>query len=151
MKISLHIDVKLENPYNYCNLRKIIFYQYLPRFVGIMNQMGARFDRLRYWNYSSFFFRDFSCRRLQQCLPFTVLKLYITIEHTHTVFISCNSTCRLRYWNIVLIVNTACNTVMMLQQCLPLAVLKQKEEVKEDPKSEARCNSTYRLRYWNSE
>ena len=63
-------------------------------------------------------------RTLQQYLPLAVLKLYITIEHTHTVFISCNSTCRLRYWNIVLIVNTACNTVMMLQQCLPFTVLK---------------------------
>jgi len=36
-----------ENPYNYCILRKIIFLQYLPISIGLVDQMGARFDRLR--------------------------------------------------------------------------------------------------------
>lgn len=42
------IDVKLINPYNNCILRKIIFFQYLPTSIGLVDQMGARFDRLRY-------------------------------------------------------------------------------------------------------
>ena len=35
------------NPYNNCILRKIIFFQYLPTSIGLVDQMGARFDRLR--------------------------------------------------------------------------------------------------------
>lgn len=42
------IDVKLINPYNNCILRKIIFFQYLPTSIGLVDQMGACFDRLRY-------------------------------------------------------------------------------------------------------
>ena len=42
------IDVKLRNSYNNCILRKIIYHQYLPMLIGISDQMGARFDRLRY-------------------------------------------------------------------------------------------------------
>ena len=43
-----NIDVKIRNPYNNCILRKIIYHQYLPMLIGISDQMGARFDRLRY-------------------------------------------------------------------------------------------------------
>ena len=63
-----------------------------------------------------------SWRRLQQCLPFTVLK---PINKDLTLFISlfrCNSAYRLRYWNQrkkVIFVEISC------------------------------CNSAYRLRYWN--
>ena len=42
-----NIDVKIRNPYNNCILRKIIYYQYSPMLIGISDQMGARFDRLR--------------------------------------------------------------------------------------------------------
>ena len=45
--MNLIIDAKSINPYNNCNLRKIIYHQYLPMLIGIFNQMGARFDRLR--------------------------------------------------------------------------------------------------------
>ena len=47
-KMNLIIDAKSINPYNNCNLRKIIYHQYLPMFNGISDQLGARFDRLRY-------------------------------------------------------------------------------------------------------
>lgn len=47
-KMNRVIDVKLINPYNNCILRKIIFLQYLPTSIGLVDQMGARFDRLRY-------------------------------------------------------------------------------------------------------
>ena len=46
--MNLIIDVKPINPYNDCILRKIIFIQYLPIFIGLVDQMGTRFDRLRY-------------------------------------------------------------------------------------------------------
>ena len=46
--MNLIIDAKSINPYNNCNLRKIIYHQYLPMFNGISDQLGARFDRLRY-------------------------------------------------------------------------------------------------------
>ena len=46
-KMNLIIDAKSINPYNNCNLRRIIYQQYLPMLIGIFDQMGARFDRLR--------------------------------------------------------------------------------------------------------
>ena len=46
-KMNLIIDAKSINPYNNCNLRKIIYHQYLPMLIGISDQLGARFDRLR--------------------------------------------------------------------------------------------------------
>ena len=46
-KMNLIIDAKSINPYNNCNLRKIIYYQYLPMLIGIFDQMGAQIDRLR--------------------------------------------------------------------------------------------------------
>ena len=46
--MMMNIDVKIRNPYNNCILRKIIYHQYLPMLIGISDQMGTRFDRLRY-------------------------------------------------------------------------------------------------------
>ena len=46
-KMNLIIDAKSINPYNNCNLRKIIYHQYLPMLIGIFDQMGAQIDRLR--------------------------------------------------------------------------------------------------------
>ena len=45
--MNLIIDAKSINPYNNCNLRKIIYHQYLPMLIGIFDQMGAQIDRLR--------------------------------------------------------------------------------------------------------
>ena len=41
------IDVKLRNSYNNCILRKIIYPQYLPMLIGILDPLGAQTDRLR--------------------------------------------------------------------------------------------------------
>lgn len=41
------IDVNLINPYNNCILGNIIFLQYLSISIGLVDQMGACFDRLR--------------------------------------------------------------------------------------------------------
>ena len=46
--MNLIIDVKSRNPYNDGILRRIIFFQYLPTSIGLVDQMGTRFDRLRY-------------------------------------------------------------------------------------------------------
>ena len=46
-KMNLIIDAKSINPYNNCNLRKIIYHQYLPMLIGIFDQLGAQIDRLR--------------------------------------------------------------------------------------------------------
>ena len=101
--MNLIIDAKSINPYNNCNLRKIIYHQYLPMLIGIFNQMGARFDRLRcevcqnlilspmntgllryavataltVHGIETFVDHRILCRFdwLQQHLPFTVLKL----------------------------------------------------------------------------
>ena len=42
-----NIDVKFRNPYNNCILRKIIYHQYLPMLIGILDPLGAQTDRLR--------------------------------------------------------------------------------------------------------
>ena len=46
-KMNRVIDVKLINPYNNCILGNIIFLQYLSISIGLVEQMGAYFDRLR--------------------------------------------------------------------------------------------------------
>ena len=97
-----NIDAKFKKPYNNCNLRKIIYHQYLPMFMSIFNLRGAQTDRFRYEVFQNLFFssmntgflRDtvatvptvygietnhicnirFSLGKLQQYLPFTVLK-----------------------------------------------------------------------------
>ena len=46
-KMNRVIDVKLINPYNNCILGNIIFLQYLSISIGLVDQMGACFDRLR--------------------------------------------------------------------------------------------------------
>ena len=46
--MNLIVDVKPINPYNNRILRNIIFLQYLPISIGLVDQMGTRFDRLRY-------------------------------------------------------------------------------------------------------
>ena len=53
--MNLIIDVKPINPYNDCILRNIIFLQYLPISIGLVDQMGTRFDRLRYEVFQNLF------------------------------------------------------------------------------------------------
>ena len=42
-----NIDVKIRNPYNNCILRKIIYHQYLPMLIDILDPLGTKTDRLR--------------------------------------------------------------------------------------------------------
>ena len=45
--MNLIIDVNPINPYNDGILRNIIFLQYLPISIGLVDQMGTCFDRLQ--------------------------------------------------------------------------------------------------------
>ena len=51
-----NIDAKFKKPYNNCNLRKIIYHQYLPMFMSIFKLMGAQTDRFRYEVFQNLFF-----------------------------------------------------------------------------------------------
>ena len=111
-KMNLIIDAKSINPYNNCNLRKIIYHQYLPMLIGIFDQMGAQIDRLRcevcqnlflspmntgllryavataltVYGIETFKFFTFRLKyhyKLQQRLPFTVLKLDLSFRYIH--------------------------------------------------------------------
>ena len=122
-KMNRVIDVKLINPYNNCILGNIIFHQYLSISIGLVDQMGLCFYRLRCEVFQNLILRlmntgfvrpavatvltvygietkiHYSLYRhqylLQQYLPFTVLKQgkYGTAH----IILSCNSTYRLRY------------------------------------------------------
>ena len=50
-----NIDAKFKKPYNNCNLRKIIYHQYLPMFMSIFNLRGAQTDRFRYEVFQNLF------------------------------------------------------------------------------------------------
>ena len=111
---------------------------------------------------------------LQQYLPFTVLKRSplifqrLDVEYVATVLtvygietlrnliillvliMSCNSTYRLRYWNIRMrnlqnVLLWSCNSTYRLRYW------NRKEELIKQLQAEIGCNSTYRLRYWNLE
>ena len=112
--------------------------------------------------------------KLQQCLPFTVLKLIILCIHVMiflslvatvlTVYgietqlhlqhrfysICCNSAYRLRYWNLSLNLPSnlgflqRCNSAYRLRYWNPVPACFKLENT-----LQWSCNSTYRLRYWN--
>ena len=98
------IDVNLINPYNNCILGNIIFLQYLSISIGLVDQMGPCFYRLRCEVFQNLILSPMNTgfvrpavatvltvygietpqyqaskilrhNRLQQYLPFTVLKL----------------------------------------------------------------------------
>ena len=100
-KMNRVIDVKLINPYNNCILGNIIFHQYLSISIGLVDQMGLCFYRLRCEVFQNLILRLMNTgfvrpavatvltvygietwlqplalepKRLQQYLPFTVLK-----------------------------------------------------------------------------
>ncbi len=106
-KMNRVIDVKLINPYNNCILGNIIFLQYLSISIGLVEQMGTCFYRLRCEVSQNLFLSPmntgfvrsavatvltvygietiilteiayYPIRGLQQCLPFTVLKHFNT-------------------------------------------------------------------------
>ena len=69
--------------------------------------------------------------KLQQCLPFTVLKLIIHTMIFANCMVGCNSAYRLRYWNDILVALPTLNSTIWLQQCLPFTVLKLHNDLEE--------------------
>ena len=144
------------NPYNNCILRKIIFFQYLPTSIGLVDQMGASFEsfrgcnstyRLRYWNASR------TSKVTSPLLVATVL-----------------TACGIETFHLPSLHEVESS---LLQQYLPLAVLKlnifdlfvirtdivatvltacgiETVDYPLSPCTSIGCNSTYRLWYWNS-
>ena len=105
--------------------------------------------RLRYWNtmvISTKMIFNFS--RLQQCLPFTVLKLnLIFYSFFFNFLLSCNSAYRLRYWNHPEAFTTyICNvaTVPIIVYGIEIQYMQLHTYF-----IYPRCNSTYCLQYWN--
>ena len=149
-------------------LLKPIFkpYEYWPSEACCCNSAY----RLRYWNNIISVIKS-SLIKLQQCLPFTVLKPYHRIMLVSFDWISCNSAYRLRYWNVS--TGVFPQSIILLQQCLPFTVLKLTTTLHKNTQRVAtvltvygietssifplsvallmRCNSAYRLRYWNTD
>ena len=95
-----NIDVKFRNPYNNCILRKIIYHQYLPMLIGILDPLGAQTDRLRCEVYQNLILSPMNTGPLRPAVA-TVLTVY-GIEtnlcyDVHFAVLSCNSAYRLRY------------------------------------------------------
>ena len=96
-----NIDVKIRNPYNNCILRKIIYHQYLPMLIGISDQMGTRFDRLRYEVFQNLILSPMNTGLLRPAVA-TVLTVHGietdgTIDFAALRSPSCNSPYRSRY------------------------------------------------------
>ena len=69
------IDVNLINPYNNCILGNIIFLQYLSISIGLVDQMGVRFDRLRCEVFQNLFLSPMNTGLLRHAVA-TALTVY---------------------------------------------------------------------------
>ena len=95
------IDVKFRNPYNNCILSKIIFHQYLPKFIRTFDLMGSQTDRFRYEVFQNLILRPMNTGLLRPAVA-TVPTVYGIETYFPKFFIlylfyGCNSTYRLRY------------------------------------------------------
>ena len=97
-----NIDVKFRNPYNNCILRKIIYHQYLPMLIGILDPLGAQTDRLRCEVYQNLILSPMNTGPLRPAVA-TVLTVYgietpcFLLSARYTRSYCCNSAYRLRY------------------------------------------------------
>ena len=127
-KMNRVIDVKLINPYNNCILGNIIFHQYLSISIGLVDQMGLCFYRLRCEVFQNLILRLMNTGFVRPAVA-TVLTVY-GIE-TLAVF-----SCIRFFHNMVATVLTVYgietkfdgllfdNLILQLQQYLPFTVLK---------------------------
>ena len=79
------IDVKFRNPYNNCILSKIIFHQYLPKFIRTFDLMGSQTDRFRYEVFQNLILRPINTGFLRPAVA-TVPTVY-GIETFHDLFL----------------------------------------------------------------
>lgn len=97
--MNYRIDVKSINPYNNCILRKIIFFQYLPISIGLVDQMGVSFDRLRCEVFQNLFLDPMNTGFVRPAVA-TVLTVYGIETKNGGLYLGgnigcCNSTYRL--------------------------------------------------------
>ena len=83
-----NIDVIFRKPYNYCNLRKIIYHQYLPMLIGIFDQMGAQSDRLRCEVCQNLFLRPMNTGFLRHAVAtaLTVYGIETLVKYNNLIF-----------------------------------------------------------------
>ena len=143
-----NIDAKFKKPYNNCNLRKIIYHQYLPMFMSIFNLRGAQTDRFRYEVFQNLFFSPMNTGFLRDTVA-TVLTVYgIETQRFRDLCIRVTVATVLTVYGIetIVISLSAFITIIRLQQYLPFTVLKRKR-IPSALIPTSSCNSTYRLRY----
>ena len=145
------IDVKFRNPYNNCILSKIIFHQYLPKFIRTFDLMGSQTDRFRYEVFQNLILRPMNTGLLRPAVA-TVPTVY-GIETTVTIATCDTSLNKLQqYLPFTVLKRTylsyALVKTLLLQQYLPFTVLKRIiYKRKWITIHNSSCNSTYRLRY----
>ena len=87
---------------------------------------------------------------LQQYLPFTVLKHSVTFAIICKHVFSCNSTYRLRYWNVIILaISTISDAIFVATVPTVYGIETSIFLQQERHRIFQCCNSTYRLRYWN--
>ena len=125
-KMNRVIDVKLINPYNNCILGNIIFHQYLSISIGLVDQMGLCFYRLRCEVFQNLILRLMNTGFVRPAVA-TVLTVYgiETLTITAVAPIATSVATVLTVYGIETSIN------------LPTA----------NPIKPPSCNSTYRLRY----
>ena len=124
--MNLIIDAKSINPYNNCNLRKIIYHQYLPMLIDILEPMGAQFDRLRCEVCQNLFLSPMNTGFLRHAVA-TVLTVYGIETSTETPYawsLIGVATVLTVYGIETLSTLIYSQDTLALQQCLPFTVLK---------------------------
>ena len=99
-----NIDAKFKKPYNNCNLRKIIYHQYLPVFMSIFNLRGVQTDRFRYEVFQNLFFSPMNTGFLRD-----------TVATVPTVY-GIETTCVYASFSIIIFVATV-PTVYGIETC----------------------------------
>ena len=123
-----NIDAKFKKPYNNCNLRKIIYHQYLPMFMSIFNLRGVQTDRFRYEVFQNLFFSPMNTGFLRDTVA-TVPTVY-GIETTRSQCYCMKTLSAVATVPTVYGIETCNNNYCsndnnsQLQQCLPFTVLK---------------------------
>ena len=113
--------------------------------------MGACFDRLRCEVFQNLFLNPMNTGFVRPAVA-TVLtacgiETFLSISDLNNQYASCNSTYRLRYWNLPpLYIPLYINHVATV---LPACGIETITAVNSYRHVQFCCNSTYRLRYWN--
>ena len=127
-KMNRVIDVKLINPYNNCILGNIIFHQYLSISIGLVDQMGLCFYRLRCEVFQNLILRLMNTGFVRPAVA-TVLTVYgietsnLEVDVCYTFHFKLQQ--YLPFTVLKLDLRTHCTSAFQLQQYLPFTVLKR--------------------------